>query len=70
MKTTVTLDGAKLDVEFNYYQGEKSTPDCAGEPEEYEILSVSIAGHDISNLLAMDTDKRIVAEIEKMKGEV
>jgi len=65
MKTTVTLDGIKLEVEFDYCDAEPEN----GAPEQYDITSVR-SKDDFGALLWRDNNmKRIEAELVKQKGD-
>jgi len=70
MKTTVTLDGIVLEVEFNYCDAEPEN----GAPEQYDIINVYYADavrKDLGYLFARgDTLDRITKELEKQKGDI
>ena len=46
--------GILMEVEYEFYKGEKQTWDYAGSPDEVEIESVEVGGYDIYNLLSPD----------------
>jgi len=66
MKTTVTLDGINLEVEFDYCDAEPEN----GAPEQYDITSVRSKDDFGALLWRNDSIDRITKELEKQKGEI
>ena len=58
---TIQLDSLLLEIEYSFSEGESATNDYPGSAPEVEVLSIFVAGQEITNII----DPRYIEEIEE-----
>jgi hypothetical protein len=58
---TVELDSLLLEIEYSFSEGESATNDYPGSAPEVEVLSIFVAGQEITNII----DPTYIEEIEE-----
>ena len=71
----ITIEGVKLEVEFDYYPGYRGKRDSMGVPEEpdegpeVDIGRVYIGDSDVTDLLSVESfreiEKRLLSELKR-----
>lgn len=59
--SSIIFKGFEMDIEFNFYKGEKRTWEYPGSDDEFEITNVHIYGNKLkrNKKLRIDTDRFI-----------